>query len=123
LLVEDQDGVRETVRRMVEQLGHTVTTAANGVEAIQAARRLERIDLLLTDIVMPWMNGRQLADHLAPLHPDLRVVMMTGYSENSALLAGAMPPGATVLKKPFSAVELVAALSAGGAREATRDVG
>ena len=115
LLVEDQDQVRQTVQRMLEHLGHTVVTASNGVEALQVARRLDRVDLLISDVVMPWMNGRQLAEHLAPIHPGMKVVLMTGFADNESLLHDAVTPGAVLLKKPFSTAELVAAIETQGA--------
>ncbi|MBK7582848.1 MAG: response regulator [Myxococcales bacterium] len=117
LLVEDDELVRRTAKRLLEKLGHQVTDAANGADALVAAAQPGfKAELLLTDVVMPWMNGRELADRLLKDH-DLAVVFMSGYTENVVLQKGVVKPGVVLLKKPFSMAELDAALSQALRRE------
>jgi two-component system cell cycle sensor histidine kinase/response regulator CckA len=102
LLVEDQEEVRKVTRQFLQKNGYKVLEAANGVEAMQVAERyIGAIHLLLTDIVMPGMNGGELRTRLLPLRPNMRVLFMSGYTGDS------MPGGATIdadtlLQKPFT---------------------
>jgi signal transduction histidine kinase/ActR/RegA family two-component response regulator len=122
LLVEDDELVRTTALRMLEGLGHRVICAENGAEALRLAREVgEPLDLLLTDVVMPWMNGRELAARLIETRPELAVVYMSGYTQNVVLQKGVVEPGVILLKKPFSPTELAAAL--GRARALARRTG
>jgi signal transduction histidine kinase/CheY-like chemotaxis protein len=111
LLVDDNEQVRLVIGRMLRQLGHYVLSAENGADAL--AKALEHrgcIDVLLADVVMPWMNGGELAKRLRALHPHLAVLFITGYSENVLLTRNLVHPGAELLIKPFDAADLDAAL-------------
>ncbi|MGE5569217.1 MAG: PAS domain S-box protein [Rhodospirillales bacterium] len=103
LVVEDEEGVRELIAEMLRQRGYTVLTAENGVEALRvSAQYPDPIHLLVTDVVMPQMSGKQLADTLAPLRPGIKVLYLSGYTEYSALHHGVLEPGFEFLGKPFS---------------------
>jgi len=102
LLVEDEDRVRELARLALERYGYTVLAARSGQEALACAAAFEgRIDLLLTDVVMPGMNGRQLAERLVGLYPTLRVVYTSGYTDDAIVRHG-VHAGMPFLAKPFT---------------------
>ncbi len=103
LLAEDEQDVREVAREFLESAGYTVLLAPNGSEALERAERhTGPIQLLLTDMVMPGMMGRDLARKLRQQRPDVGVIYMSGYSEHAAAEAIKADPLATVLTKPFS---------------------
>ncbi len=103
LLAEDEQDVREVAREFLESAGYKVLLAANGEEALSRAEaHIGAIDLLLTDMVMPGMMGRDLARKLRQLRPEVGVIYMSGYSEHAAAEATKSDPLATVLTKPFS---------------------
>jgi PAS domain S-box-containing protein len=105
LVVEDQDGIRDIVRESLRRNGYKVLIAVDGHEALQMASAFpDPIHLLVTDLVMPNIGGRELAQRLMPQRPRMKVLFMSGYSEHSALDADQeeMDPSATVLQKPFS---------------------
>jgi PAS domain S-box-containing protein len=105
LVVEDQDGIRDIVRESLRRNGYKVLIAVDGNEALQMASAYpDPIHLLVTDLVMPNIGGRELAQRLTPLRPRMKVLFMSGYSEHSALDGEneEMDPSATVLQKPFS---------------------
>jgi PAS domain S-box-containing protein len=103
LLVEDEAGVRTFARRALEGLGYTVLQATNGAEAVAlVAEHTGRIDLVVTDVVMPRMGGRELAERLRSARPDLAILFMSGFSGNAVGGADLIPPGAPVLDKPFT---------------------
>ena len=105
LLVEDEDSVRVMAARILRQRGYTVLEARNGTAALALLERHEgQIDLLLTDIVMPEMNGIELAERVVGLREGIRVLFMSGYAEGGP---GLGHPGATLLHKPFRAAELL----------------
>ncbi|HET9982714.1 MAG TPA: ATP-binding protein, partial [Longimicrobiales bacterium] len=107
LLVEDEPSVRSLARRVLERQGYTVLEAADGEAAIGvAAQHRDRIDLLLTDVVMPRMSGRTLAGHLAELRPGLRVLFMSGYADELRGRRGAVDEGIAFLQKPFTPEDL-----------------
>jgi CheY-like chemotaxis protein len=111
LLVDDDELVRSVTRQVLRSLGHTVLEAENGAAALEVAKRHPgAIDVLLTDVVMPWMNGRELSEHLRSQRPDLAVLFMSGYSENVVLSRGVVKPGMDLLTKPFTTRELERAL-------------
>ena len=109
LIVEDQRAVRGLAKAILERHGYHVLEAANGAEA-QAAftRHGGRIDLLLTDVVMPGMDGRALSEQLRELRPDLRVILMSGYAEDVIAHRGAPASGSAYIQKPFIPDELAA---------------
>src|SRR5438046_1497274 len=103
LLVEDEHLVRLLARKVLERAGYRVLVAAGGAEALDLAERYAGpIHLLLTDVVMPGMNGRELIRRLAPLRPDLRVLYMSGYADEAVAQHGVLDPGTAFLQKPFT---------------------
>jgi two-component system, cell cycle sensor histidine kinase and response regulator CckA len=107
LLVEDEDDVRRLVYEVLEQHGYTVLPAAQPQEAIDICRSYRgRIDLLLTDVVMPRMGGRDLAEKAAEIRPDMKVLYMSGYTEDAMLGASFGEAGVAFLRKPFTPVVL-----------------
>ena len=103
LLVEDDGGVRDLIRHELTKTGYQVIEAKNGVEAcLTATQQSYHVDLLLTDVVMPGMNGRELAQHLSVIKPNLRVLFMSGYLDDISVNSGMDPHRTTFLKKPFT---------------------
>jgi CheY-like chemotaxis protein len=108
LLAEDEKDVREVAREFLELSGYTVIEAKDGAEAIElAAKHLGEIDLLLTDMVMPGMSGRELSARLTAMRAGLRVIYMSGYTEYAALRHGDVGPDRIMLQKPFTRAVLV----------------
>ncbi len=107
LVVEDETAVRELAARMLRAAGFAVLTAENGDEALLASGHHQgEIHLLLTDVVMPGMSGRLLAERLAELRPGVRVLYMSGYTDDAIIHHGVLKPGTRFIGKPFSAAEL-----------------
>ncbi|OLC01715.1 MAG: hypothetical protein AUH45_10585 [Gemmatimonadetes bacterium 13_1_40CM_69_22] len=103
LLVEDEHLVRLLARKVLERAGYRVLVAAGGAEALDLAERYAGpIHLLLSDVVMPGMNGRELMRRLAQLRPDLRVLYMSGYADEAVAQHGVLDPGTAFLQKPFT---------------------
>jgi two-component system cell cycle sensor histidine kinase/response regulator CckA len=103
LVVEDQDGIRDIVRESLRRNGYRVLIAVDGNEALQIASSYpDPIHLLVTDVVMPNIGGRELAQRLTPQRPAMKVLFMSGYSEHSALDIEEAGASAAVLQKPFS---------------------
>jgi len=103
LLVEDEDAVRALARRILERGGYTVLEASHGEEAIRIADGFDRpIHLLLTDLTMPEMSGRELAERLVVRRPEMRVLYMSGYTEDDVVRRGILGHGAVFLEKPFT---------------------
>jgi two-component system cell cycle sensor histidine kinase/response regulator CckA len=111
LVAEDEDEIRSPLRRLLAAQGFRVLDAADGPGALQVAERHEGpIHLLLTDILMPGMNGGELARRLLLARPGLRVIFMSGYSDEAITTNGVLTPGAKFLQKPFSIEELTCRL-------------
>ena len=107
LVVEDDDGVRKLTREFLKINGYTVLEARNGAEAIQIpARHAGPVDLLLTDVLMPGMNGREVAQQFVSLRPETKVLFMSGYTEDAITHLGILEPGVAFIEKPFSPDEL-----------------
>ena len=107
LVVEDEDALRELAREILEMHGYAVVEACNGQDALRIYEQHEgAIDLLLTDVVMPVMGGRELARHLEKRQPKLKVLYVSGYTDETAIREGKLEPGAEFLAKPFSPDEL-----------------
>jgi PAS domain S-box-containing protein len=103
LLVEDEDVVRNLVREILEGNGYTVLEARNGAEALEIGRRYAHsIHLLVTDVVMPKMSGRELAEHLVTIHRETRVLYMSGYTDGAIGQHGVLDPETELLQKPFT---------------------
>ncbi len=112
LLVEDEEMVRSFVRQILQQQGYQVLTANNGEEALQLSKDYKgRIDLLLTDVVMPGISGRETADQLTAQRKGLKVLFMSGYTESAIVHHGVMDPGVDFLPKPFTGDTLARKLS------------
>jgi len=109
LLVEDEQAVRELVARVLRSYGYVVIEAATGEEAIMIANAvgMSVIDLLLTDVVMPQMGGRMLADRIIREHPTIRVLYTSGYTDTAIVTNGRLDPGMVLLQKPFTSATLV----------------
>jgi two-component system, cell cycle sensor histidine kinase and response regulator CckA len=109
LLVEDEEAVLSLAKVMLERLGYTVVTATTPTEAIRLVENYkEEIHLLLVDVVMPEMTGRDLAERLTQLRPKLRLMFMSGYTANVIAHRGVLDDGVFFIQKPFSARDLAA---------------
>jgi PAS domain S-box-containing protein len=107
LLVEDEERVRELVRRALEQSGYTVLHAQQPDEALfLCERHTGLIDLLLTDVVMPGMSGRDLAERLTPMRTEMKVLYISGYTDNTIAHHGVLDEDVTFLHKPFTPAAL-----------------
>ena len=107
LLVEDDAEVRNLVRRVLQAQGYTLLEAEEGQEALRlAANHIGPIHLLLTDVIMPGMNGKLLAENLVQSRPDLKILFMSGYTDNAIVHHGVLDSGINLLQKPFGPVAL-----------------
>ena len=103
LLVEDEEDVRKLAVRILQRQGYTVLEASCGKDALALCKEhAGPIHLILTDVVMPGMNGRQLADQLIRLRPNLKVVYMSGYTDNAVIHHGVLEEGVNYIQKPFT---------------------
>jgi PAS domain S-box-containing protein len=107
LLVEDEASLRKLTRDVLQEMGYTVREAVDAAQALEIAKNSGAIDLLLTDVVMPGMSGRALADALAISHPDTRVLFMSGYAHGEIAKQGVLDAGMAILRKPFTREELI----------------
>ncbi len=107
LVVEDEDAVRRLTERILRSAGYRVLVAKGGAEALALSHQQEGgVDLLLTDVVVPEMSGRQLAEKMASKAPRLAVLYMSGYTDNAIVHHGILDPGTRFVAKPFTATEL-----------------
>ncbi len=106
LLVEDNEGVRDFARGALQELGYTVLEAAEAENALKIIAEEPRVDLLFTDVVLPGMSGRELANRATALRPDLPVLFTTGYTRNAIIHHGRLDPGVQLLSKPFAQHDL-----------------
>lgn len=104
LLVEDEPLMRELARKLLHELGYTVLVAANGVEADRVLEDATEttIDLLITDVVMPQMGGKALAEQVWRMYPRIKVLFISGYATDSIIHDGRLTPGMHFLAKPFT---------------------
>ena len=110
LLVEDEAPVRSVTRQLLERNGYTVLEAADGPAAlalVNGGSGERHVDLLLTDVIMPGMSGRELANQLKARRPDLRVLFMSGYTDDAVVRHGMLEPGLAYLEKPFRPTALL----------------
>jgi len=103
LIVEDDDSLRKLTRTVLKQRGYKILEAENGEDALRISKEHEgTIDLMITDVVMPKMSGKETAERLQPLYPQMRVIYMSGYTDNAIFHHGVLAPGLNFLEKPFS---------------------
>lgn len=120
LLVEDEDNLREIAERFLQHAGYSVVCAGSGQEALDlAARESCQFDLLLTDVIMPGMSGPGLADTLQRDFPGMKVLYMSGYTDDALANHGVLTPGIALIMKPFTMAQLTAKVRA--VLEATPD--
>jgi CheY-like chemotaxis protein len=111
LLVEDEQSVRVLMRDELRKLGYRVLEAKNGIEAcLLATQQAGSFQLLLTDVVMPGMAGRELAQHLSVIYPDLRALFISGYMDDVGIMAGLEEGTSSFLQKPFTPEALARAV-------------
>ena len=106
LAVEDEPHVRETTTAALRELGYRVFEAGDPSEALRILDAHPEIDLLFTDVVLPEMNGKQLADLATSKGPGLKILFTTGYTRNAVVHHGIVDPGVTFIAKPFTTEEL-----------------
>jgi CheY-like chemotaxis protein len=108
LLVEDEESLRDVVRESLQAFGYTLLEARHGGEALLIAEsHAGPIHLLLTDVIMPTMNGAELARQLTLLRPDMNVLFVSGYTDEAIVHHGVLGPGTAFLQKPFSPDQVV----------------
>ena len=108
LVVEDHDGLREYSTSVLRELGYCVLESAEGGEALELLRTREDVHLLFTDVVLPGLNGRQLADQALLVRPGLKVLFTTGYTRNAIVHNGQLDHGVDLISKPFTLAALAA---------------
>jgi two-component system cell cycle sensor histidine kinase/response regulator CckA len=107
LVVEDEEGVRDLAKRILQSAGYAVLTAADGNQALEICEQNpQSVRLMLTDVIMPQMSGKQLADRAVQLCPKLRVLFMSGYTDDAIVHHGVLDPGTAFIGKPFNAADL-----------------
>jgi CheY-like chemotaxis protein len=103
LLVEDEDAVRNLARQILESCGYRVVEAKNGIEALSVYQKSgSEIDLLITDVVMPKMGGRELSEHLTKINPQIRHLYMSGYTDDAIIRHGMISENLNFIQKPFT---------------------
>jgi CheY-like chemotaxis protein len=108
LLVEDEAGIRALVRKILRRENYNVLEAGSAEEAMAMASAAPgRIDLLITDVMLPVASGRELAERIRETRQDLKVLYISGYTDDDAVRTGAIPPGSRFLQKPFTLGALV----------------
>ena len=104
LLVEDEPSLLKLASLILQELGYTVLEASNGREALRIAeeRNGQGVDLVLTDVVMPQMGGKELVDHIHAAHPEIKVLFSSGYTQNTVVHHGVLDDGIAFLHKPYT---------------------
>ena len=103
LLVEDEEDVRKLAVRVLEKQGYTVLESRDGEEALFLCKEKKGpIHLMVTDVVMPGMSGRELANCLMSVHPEMKVLYMSGYTDNAITHHGVLEKGMNYIQKPFT---------------------
>jgi len=107
LIVEDDDSLRNLARKTLQQHGYKVMDAENGEDALRVSKEYEgSIDLMITDVVMPKMGGKETAERLQPLYPHMKVIYMSGYTDKAIVHHGVLAPELNFIEKPFSPEKL-----------------
>ena len=107
LIVEDDDSLRDIARAVLERLGYKVLAARDGQQALELARsHPDTIHLVLTDVVMPKMSGREVAKEVTSVHPEAKVLYMSGYTDDSIVHHGVLDAGVHFLEKPITPATL-----------------
>lgn len=106
LVVEDEPVVRALILEVLADLGYQALEAADGPSGLKILESKQRIDLLVTDVGLPGLNGRQLADHARLVRPELKVLFITGYAEQATMASGFLAPGMEMITKPFAIEDL-----------------
>jgi signal transduction histidine kinase len=112
LVVEDDEGVRRTTVASIQEIGYSVIEAASAADALRVLDKGVEVTLLFTDVVMPEINGRKLADEAKRRRPELKVLFTTGYTQNAIVHNGLLDPGVDLIGKPFSLEQLSAKIRA-----------
>ncbi|RMG58540.1 MAG: response regulator [Deltaproteobacteria bacterium] len=107
LLVEDNEGIRETTKEILESAGYSVVPAASAEEALEIFERDSGFHLLLTDVILPGKNGRELMEELRARKKDLKVVFMSGYTDGVLFVNGVLYKGINFLQKPFTSLDVL----------------
>jgi PAS domain S-box-containing protein len=108
LLVEDDQNVRNTIIRILEKFGYKITVATSGIEALEIARREDfHVDMVVTDVVMPLMNGDEFAEKFKLIHSEVPILFMSGYIDNAFVINKLMAEDMLYIQKPFKPVEIV----------------
>ena len=102
LVVEDEPLVRLLIIDVLDELGYKALEAGDGPAGLRILQSPQQIDLLITDIGLPGLNGRQVADAARVTRPGLKVLFMTGYAENAVAAKGILAPGMQIITKPFA---------------------
>ena len=102
LIVEDDPAVRVLVSAVLKELGYAFVEASDADTAVPIIESDQRIDLMISDVGLPGMNGRQLAEIGRQIRPDLKVLFITGYAEHAAVRGGFLDPGMQLITKPFT---------------------
>jgi CheY-like chemotaxis protein len=103
LVVEDEAGIRALVRKILRRQGYQVLEAANGQDALALCREhAQRVELLITDVLMPQMGGRELVERLQTQGHDMKVLYVSGYTDDTTIYSGELPAGTAFLQKPFT---------------------
>ena len=107
LLVEDDESVQKMTKKTLERLGYTVIVGKGSEEGLAEFNKyIESISILITDVVMPNMSGKELADRISKIRPDVRVLFISGYTDNAIVYHGILEPGTHFMQKPFSPDQL-----------------
>ena len=107
LLVEDDESLRKLVQIVLEQNGYKILEAINGEDALRVAEAYDGpIDMIITDVVMPRVGGRELINRLQPVYPDIKVIFMSGHTDSTIAHHGLLETGINFIQKPFSIREL-----------------
>jgi len=102
-IVEDDDVLRKFVQEVLQSYGYRLLVAENGEDALRVCKEHDgQIDLMITDVVMPKMGGREAAERLQPLYPRMKVIYMSGYTDDAIVHHGVLEPGLNFLEKPFT---------------------